>query len=91
MTHVIERLAGHALVLGRTKAEGRRRVSALGEALHRVAAFVHDYRDVVEAVDVRPIALLLDDTVEVREASIRVGDAFQRSLELPPAARRAAP
>ncbi|MGD8862905.1 MAG: acetate--CoA ligase family protein [Myxococcales bacterium] len=76
----LRRLRGHSLVLGGSAAQRRTHLEAIGDVLLRLAAFVHDRRDDVESVELRPVALLLDGTVEVREACVRVSDAFERSL-----------
>jgi hypothetical protein len=57
--------------------------------LQRLCAFVHDRRREVTQVELRPIALLLDGSVEVREACVTVSDAFERMLNSAPIARPA--
>ena len=57
--------------------------------LLRVSAFVHERREQVESVELRPLALLLDGSVELREACVTVSDAFERSLSIPPASSAA--
>ena len=52
-----------------------------------MAAFLDDWRSEVEAVELRPLALLVGGEVEIREASVTVSDAFARSLETMPAGR----
>jgi hypothetical protein len=49
--------------------------------LLRLASFVHDWREQVTSVEVQPLALLVGGAVEIREARVTVGDAFERSLE----------
>ncbi|MEM9074909.1 MAG: hypothetical protein AAGE52_40805, partial [Myxococcota bacterium] len=83
----LSRLAGSGLLLEGTAAERRARVRAIGDALLRVAAFLHDWRDEIAAVELRPLAVLMGGEVEVREASVHVTDAFQRSLDSLAAAR----
>ncbi len=73
-------LRGAPLLLGETAADRRSRISALGDALLRVAAFVQDWRAEVSEVRLRPLAVLVDGSVEIREASLVVTDAFERSL-----------
>ncbi|MDD9932589.1 MAG: acetate--CoA ligase family protein [Myxococcales bacterium] len=76
----LRRLAGSALLLSGTAATRRTHVDAIGDVLLRLSAFVNDRREELESVELRPIALLLDGTVEVREARVQVSDAFERSL-----------
>ncbi|HJL22680.1 MAG TPA: acetate--CoA ligase family protein, partial [Polyangiaceae bacterium LLY-WYZ-15_(1-7)] len=83
----LRRLRGHPLLLGGTPGERRDVVAAIGDTLLRVAAFLDDWRSEVEAVELRPLALLVGGEVEIREASVTVSDAFARSLETMPAGR----
>lgn len=76
----LRRLSGSALILGGTPTERRARIAAISDVLLRVAAFVDDRRREVESVEARPLALLLDGSVEVRETCVSVGDWFERSL-----------
>jgi hypothetical protein len=46
----------------------------------RLAAFVHQWRGEIEAVEVNPLAILVGGELEIREACVTVGDAFSRSL-----------
>jgi hypothetical protein len=89
--HAIERalgrLAGAELLFHGTAAQRKTHIEAIRDVLLRIAAFVHDRREEVEAVELRPLALLLDGSVEVREACVTVSDAFERSLSIPPGAR----
>ncbi|HEY8431520.1 MAG TPA: acetate--CoA ligase family protein [Sandaracinaceae bacterium] len=78
---VLARLAGSELVLGGGAAQRRASVGAIADALLRLAAFVDDHAREVERVELHPLALLANGTVEVREACVTVGDAFLRSLE----------
>jgi hypothetical protein len=55
-------------------------VTAIGDVLMRLAAFVHQWRAEIEAVEVNPLAILVGGELEVREACVTVGDAFSRSL-----------
>lgn len=76
----LQRLAGNALLLSAAPALRKARVEAITDVLLRLAAFVNDRRREIESVEVRPLAVLLDGSVEVREACISVGDYFERSL-----------
>jgi hypothetical protein len=60
--------------------ERKQAVSAIGEVLMRLAAFVHQWRDQIEAVEVNPLAILVGGELEIRQACVTVGDAFSRSL-----------
>ena len=86
---VLERLAGHSLIFGNTRSERRTHVDAIADVLHRLSAFVHDRRREVTSVELRPLALLLDGTIEAREACVTVSDAFERMLYAPPNAQPA--
>jgi hypothetical protein len=85
----LERLAGHSLILGTVRSERRAHLEAIADVLHRLSAFVHDRRREVTSVELRPLALLLDGTIEVREACVTVSDAFERMLYTPPTAQPA--
>lgn len=76
----LSRLRGRALLLGGSAADRRRTVTALGDVLLRLAAFVHDWRQQVESVTLDPLALLVGGGIEIREACVAVGDAFERNL-----------
>jgi hypothetical protein len=80
LEQAIGRLAGSGLILQGTAADRRRTVTALLDVLLRAAAFVHDFRAQVDAVTLDPLALLVGGGIEVREACVVVGDAFERSL-----------
>jgi hypothetical protein len=80
---VLRRLSGHALIFRGTAAERKVRLDEISDVLLRISAFVNDRRAEVESVEVRPLALLLDGTAEVREACVRVSDAFERTLAPP--------
>jgi hypothetical protein len=80
----LQRLAGNALLLAAAPALRQARVDAIADVLLRLAAFVNDRRREIESVEVRPLAVLLDGTVEVREACISVSDHFERTLMDPP-------
>lgn len=85
----LQRLAGHPLLFGTTRSERRAHVEAIADVLHRLCAFVHDRRREVTSVELRPLALLLDGTIEAREVCITVSDAFERMLHAPPSAQPA--
>jgi acetyltransferase len=76
----LRRLQGGDLLFAGSAAQRRARLDAVGDVLLRLSAFVHDRRDQVDAVELRPLALLLDGSAEVREACVSVSDAFERSL-----------
>jgi hypothetical protein len=76
----LERLAGSSLLLDAPPALRKARVDAISDVLLRLSAFVHDRRQEIESVELRPLAVLLDGTVEVREACIAVSDHYERSL-----------
>ena len=81
----LRRLAGRDLLLRGTAAQRRAHLDAVGEVLLRLSTFVHERRREVESVELRPLALLLDGTTEVRQACVSVSDAFERSLSAPAA------
>lgn len=81
----LARLAGAGLLLEGTPGERRAVVTAIGDVLLRLAAFVHDFRREVEGVSLDPLAVLVGGGVEVREACVRVSDAFAQSLSDPDA------
>ena len=80
LERVLLRLHGSSLLLAGTPQERSAAVSAIGDVLMRLAAFVHQWRDEIEAVEVNPLAILVGGELEVREACVTVGDAFSRSL-----------
>lgn len=81
LERALGRLAGSSLILEGSAAERRARIDAIGDALLRVAALMHDWRAEIASVELRPLLVLLSGGVEVREAYVTVTDAFQRSLE----------
>src|SRR4029077_1038355 len=85
----LRRLLGSELLFSGSATQRKARLDAIGDALLRISAFVHDRRDEIESVELRPLALLLDGSVEVREACVAVSDAFERSLSMPPGAKTA--
>lgn len=80
LERVLLRLRGSSLLLSGTSQERTESVTAIGDVLMRLAAFVHQWRAEVEAVEVNPLAILIGGQLEVREACVTVGDAFSRSL-----------
>jgi hypothetical protein len=80
LERVLHRLQGSSLLLEGNAQERKQAVSAIGEVLMRLAAFVHQWRDQIEAVEVNPLAILVGGELEIRQACVTVGDAFSRSL-----------
>ena len=80
LERVLLRLRGSSLLLQGTTPERSQAVSAIGDVLMRLAAFVHQWRAEIEAVEVNPLAILIGGDLEIREACVTVGDAFSRSL-----------
>jgi hypothetical protein len=81
----LRRLRGAELLLRGTHAQRRTHLDAVSDVLLRLSAFVNDRRGAVDSVELRPLALLLDGSVEIREACVAVSDAFERSLATPAA------
>ena len=77
---VLRRLRGSSLLLAGTPQERAASVTAIGDVLMRLAAFTHQWRDEVEAVEVNPLAILVGGELELREVCVSVGDTFSRSL-----------
>jgi hypothetical protein len=80
---VLERLRGSALIFAGGASVRRAAIASIADVLIRAAAFVDAHRAEVERVRLQPLALLFGGSVEVREACVVVGDAFQRSLDAP--------
>jgi len=80
LERVLLRLRGSSLLLAGTPQERNASVTAIGDVLMRLAAFVHQWRDEIEAVEVNPLAILVGGDLELRETCVTVGDAFSRSL-----------
>lgn len=80
LERVLLRLSGSALLLAGTPQKRSAAVSAIGDVLMRLAAFVHQWRDEIESVEVNPLAILVGGELEIREACVTVGEAFSRSL-----------
>jgi hypothetical protein len=76
----IARLAGHRLLLGESAAERERNVQLLGDLFGRIGAFVEAFGGEIERVDLHPLALLVGEGAEIREAAIQVTDTFVREL-----------
>jgi len=74
------RLRGSSLLLAGLPQERAQAVSSVGEVLMRLAAFVHQWRTEIEAVEVNPLAILVGGELELREVCVTVGDAFSRKL-----------
>jgi hypothetical protein len=81
LERVMLRLRGSSLLLSGTPQERAQAVTAIGDVLMRLAAFVHQWRAEIEAVEVNPLAILVGGELEVREACVTVGDAFSQSLD----------
>jgi acetyltransferase len=75
----LRRLSGSALLLDTSPAQRKARVDNIADLLQRVAAFVNDRRDQISSVELRPVAVLIDGSVEVREACVSVTDWFERN------------
>lgn len=75
----LARLAGADLLFATSDEQRRARVDQVADVLQRVAAFVNDRRAEIEFVELRPLAVLLDGSVEVREACVSVSDWFERN------------
>jgi hypothetical protein len=87
---ILGRLRGADLLLQGSAAQRRAVVGSLTDLFLRLTAFVDRYRAEVASVRIEPVAVLVGGAVEVREACVTVTDAYQRSLEAPPAVRRSA-
>ncbi len=80
VARAVGRLSGHALLLGEAPAERERNVLLLHDLFGRIGAFVEAFGREVERVDLHPVALLVGEGAEIREAAIQVTDAFVREL-----------
>ena len=80
LERVLLRLRGSSLLLRGTPKERAAAVSAIGDVLMRLAAFVHQWRAEIERVEVNPLAILVGGELEIREACVTVGDAFSDAL-----------
>ncbi|HTU58331.1 MAG TPA: acetate--CoA ligase family protein, partial [Polyangiales bacterium] len=75
----LRRLAGADLLLDTSPAQRKARVDNIADLLQQIAAFVNDRREQIRRVELRPLVVLLDGTVEVREACVSVSDWFERN------------
>jgi hypothetical protein len=75
----LRRLAGADLLFATSPAQRKTRVESVADVLLRLAAFVNDRRSEIEAVELGPLAILLDGSAEVREACVSVSDFFERA------------
>jgi hypothetical protein len=75
----LRRLAGAALLFETRDADGTPGVDQVVDVLQRIAAFVNDRRQQIEAVELRPLAMLPDGSVEVREACVAVSNWFEQN------------
>jgi acetyltransferase len=75
----MRRLAGADLLFKAEVGDAPPPADQVVDVLQRVAAFVNDRRREIEAVELRPLAVLLDGSVEVREACVTVSDWFERN------------
>jgi hypothetical protein len=80
VARAMRRLAGHALLLGEGAAERERNLELLRDLFGRIGAFVEAFSREVARVELYPIALLVGDGAEIREAAIQVTDTFVREL-----------
>ncbi|HKU39434.1 MAG TPA: acetate--CoA ligase family protein [Polyangiales bacterium] len=83
----LQRLSGSALLLDAEPELREARLDAIADVLLRVSAFVHERRSEIEAVELQPLAVLSDGSVEVREACVSVSDYFERALPDPALSR----
>ncbi|MBN1655533.1 MAG: acetate--CoA ligase family protein [Deltaproteobacteria bacterium] len=81
VARAVERLKGCDLILSGSKTQRLENLESLGDTLQRVAAFVNDHANQIVQVELLPVALLVGGGIEVREACVTVGEAFQRSME----------
>ncbi|MFO0681158.1 MAG: acetate--CoA ligase family protein [Sandaracinus sp.] len=80
LEQVIGRLAGSSLVLGVPAAQRKAALDAIADVLLRLTALLDTHREEIASVELRPLALLLGGSVEVREACITVADVFVRRM-----------
>ncbi len=80
LEQVIGRLAGSSLVLGVPAAQRKAALDAIADVLLRLTALLDAHREEIASVELRPLALLLGGSVEVREACITVADVFVRRM-----------
>ena len=87
MDRALGRLLGTELIFDNKQSIRRSTSDAVHQTLRNLGRFVHDHRNEVTAVEMRPMALLVNGELEVRETCIHVSDAFSRELESPNATR----
>lgn len=76
------RLLGSELLLGgRSAALRQATLDSIRDVIVRIGRFVHEHRHEIESVELRPVAVLAGGSAEVREACVRVGDAFAKHLD----------
>ena len=80
LEQVIGRLAGSSLVLGVPAAQRKAALDAIADVLLRLTALLDTHREEIASAELRPLALLLGGSVEVREACITVADVFVRRM-----------
>jgi hypothetical protein len=80
VARAMARLAGHPLLLGTTNQERERSVQLLADLFGRIGAFMEAFGREVERLELHPLALLVGEGAEIREAAIQVTDAFVRDL-----------
>ncbi|MCB9667411.1 MAG: acetate--CoA ligase family protein [Myxococcales bacterium] len=72
-------------LLGRTLLASEQRSSSvdldhLYEVTHRIGNLIDEHRTEIASVEINPLAILLDGTVEIREACVTVSDTYDRAL-----------
>lgn len=77
---MLKRLSGHNLLFGPGGQSRHPGIDALLDVLQRLAAFANDRRSEVESIELNPLAVLLDGSLEAREACVTVTDAYSRLL-----------
>lgn len=77
----LSRLAGASLLLEGSPAQRADAVGHVADLAYRIAAFVNDHRREVLEVELRPVVWLVGGGLEVREARVQVGDAFERAVD----------
>ncbi len=80
LEHALKRLRGAKLLLSGTPHERKERLAHLSDTLNRLAALVADQARFIEAIEIRPLALLVTGRTECREVCIHVSDGFLRAI-----------